>query len=68
MDKKKSEASFFEMYDAVMVYADKHGVPFHQIMSAREVWDLAYRTGHSHGMTEALDIIKGNTETTATAE
>jgi hypothetical protein len=67
MDKNKSEASFFEMYDAVMVYADKHGVPFHQIMSVREVWDLAYKTGHCDGMTQALDIVQGNTAT-ATAE
>jgi hypothetical protein len=63
MDKQLSETEFFKMYDLVKAYADKAELSVNQVMSIREVWDLAYITGHSHGMAKALNIVKGNTAT-----
>lgn len=59
----KSETAFFEMYDLVSNYANEHNIPTHQVVSIREVWDLAYKTGVAHATADALALVKGETTT-----
>ena len=41
----ESEREFFEFYNKVSDVADRTGLPDHQIVSIREVWDYAYAMG-----------------------
>jgi hypothetical protein len=55
----KREEKFFEWYEPIQQMADKHGVTIYQIVNAREIWDFAYTTGKSDGLSEAMSIVKG---------
>jgi hypothetical protein len=63
MAQTKSEIAFFAMYDLVSNYATEHNIPTHQVMSIRQVWDLAYATGVAHASADALATLKGDTAT-----
>lgn len=58
MDRR--EAAFFEHYNMWAELAEKHDVTIYQIVNARQIWDLAYTTGKSDGVTEAMEIVKGS--------
>ena len=60
---KRSEVAFFEMYDLVKSYADSHDLTPNQVVSLREVWDLAYQTGVTHAAQDALAMVKKATST-----
>lgn len=55
---KKSEEQFFEMYDKVQAYADRHNIPTHQVIGIREVWDYAYACGKADGAEAVLETFK----------
>ena len=57
MDKR--EAAFFEWYEPIKEIADRNDVTIYQIVNAREIWDFAYTTGKSDGLSEAMSIVKG---------
>ena len=58
----KSEVAFFEMYEMVSAYAEKNDLATHQVVSIREVWDLAYKTGVAHATADALETLRSATE------
>lgn len=55
----KQEDAFFEWYEPIKETADKHDVTIYQIVNARQIWDFAYMTGKSDGLSEAMSIVKG---------
>lgn len=58
MDKR--EAAFFEWFEPIQQLTEKHNVTIYQIVNAREIWDFAYTTGKSDGLSEAMSIVKGD--------
>jgi hypothetical protein len=60
----RSELAFFEMYELVNSYAEKKGLATHQVVSIREVWDLAYKTGVVHATQDALAMVKATSTAT----
>ena len=60
----RSEVAFFEMYDLVKSYADSHDLTPNQVVSLREVWDLAYKTGVVYATQDALAMVKATSTAT----
>lgn len=54
----ESEREFFEFYNKVSDVADRTGLPDHQIVSIREVWDYAYAMGEANGASNIANIFK----------